>query len=558
MTSLRTRLLPAALGIAAVLAATAPAGGAGPTQGSAPNNTERPSIRGTAEEGQTLVGSAGTWTGTQPISYAVQFLRCNTAGASCVSVARASSYTLRAADVGHTIVFNVLATNSAGSGSANSAPTAVVRAGPQRAPNNTVRPSIRGTAREGQTLVGSSGTWTGTQPISYAVQFLRCNTAGASCTSVARASSYTLRAADVGRTIVFNVLATNSAGSGSANSARTAVVRAAAPRNTAPPVIRGTARDGQTLTVTTGTWTGVAPITYSYQWYRCTPTLSGCQAISGATRSTYTLTTADVGSRALVNVQARNSGGSTIAQAASAVIAARGTAPASTGAPTIAGTATVGGTLTASNGGWTGTTPISYTYQWQRCASNGSSCAAIAGATAQTYRPVAADLGRTLRIVVTAANAVGSTAATSAATGVVTPAGPAGQIRLPNGRISIPVTSVALPARLVISRVSFSPNPVRSRSRAVTVRVTVTDTRGYAVRGALVFLRSTPLLSSTPPESATGNDGTVVLQTRPGRRFPLAAGRNVQFFVRARKPGDNVLAGVSTRRLVQVRTAAPR
>jgi hypothetical protein len=38
------------------------------------------------------------------------------------------------------------------------------------------------------------------------------------------------------------------------------------------------------------------------------------------------------------------------------------------------------------------------------------------------------------------------------------------------------------------------------------------------------------------------------------RYFPLRPGFNVQFFIRARKPGDNPLAGVSARRLVQVRT----
>ena len=138
------------------------------------------------------------------------------------------------------------------------------------------------------------------------------------------------------------------------------------------------------------------------------------------------------------------------------------------------------------------------------------------------------------------------------------PAGPGGQIRLANGKISIPVTSVELPVRLIIDQVRFSPNPVRSRRGAITARFRVSDTRGFVVRGALVFLRSTPLLTTTPPEQMTQVDGTVTFQFFPGAEFPLRTGHNVQFFVRARKAGENPLAGVSTRRLVQVRTASPR
>jgi hypothetical protein len=76
------------------------------------------------------------------------------------------------------------------------------------------------------------------------------------------------------------------------------------------------------------------------------------------------------------------------------------------------------------------------------------------------------------------------------------------------------------------------------------------------VRGALVYIRSTPLHTSTPGETPTGDDGWVTFTVDPRATFPL--GRfNVQFFVRARKAGDPLLTGVSTRRLVQVRTARP-
>ena len=87
------------------------------------------------------------------------------------------------------------------------------------------------------------------------------------------------------------------------------------------------------------------------------------------------------------------------------------------------------------------------------------------------------------------------------------------------------------------------------------MRVHITDSRGYVVRDAIVFLRSVPLLTSTPPEQRSGQDGWLTLQVLPHADFPLKNGYNVQFFVRARKDGDNPLAGVSARRLVQVATS---
>jgi hypothetical protein len=87
------------------------------------------------------------------------------------------------------------------------------------------------------------------------------------------------------------------------------------------------------------------------------------------------------------------------------------------------------------------------------------------------------------------------------------------------------------------------------------VRVHVSDTRGFVVRDALVFVRATPLVTSTPAEQATDQAGYVTLTAFPRATFPLKRGYHVQFFVRTRKEGDSLLAGVSSRRLVQVATA---
>jgi hypothetical protein len=241
-----------------------------------------------------------------------------------------------------------------------------------------------------------------------------------------------------------------------------------------------------------------------------------------------------------------------------AVGTAQGTAEAPRNAtlPTISGTHAVDQTLTAETGNWTGDPAPTFAYRWQRCNRNGFGCVAIAGATAKTYVVRPADAGRRLRAAVTGTNASGTATARSAPGPVVVRlATPPGTTPLPSGVTSIPATSVSLPQRLIIDRVEFSPAPVRSRATPITVRVRVIDTRGYVVRGALVFLRSTPLVTQTTPELATADDGWATFQVQPEADFPLRRGYAVQFFVRARKTGDNVLAGVSTRRLVQVAVA---
>jgi hypothetical protein len=224
-------------------------------------------------------------------------------------------------------------------------------------------------------------------------------------------------------------------------------------------------------------------------------------------------------------------------------------APQNTERPTISDTTPAANqTLTANPGEWSGTTPIAFTYQWRRCNTGGQQCVDITGAISRTYVVRAADVGNTLRVRVTARNAAGSGTADSAATSRVAAAPPTG---------TVPVTAVNPPERLLIDQVQFNPSPIRSATAPVTVRVKVMDTRGRTISGALVFLRSTPVVTTTPPETATGADGFATFTITPERDFRIVfrRGYNLQFFVRARKPGENVLAGVSTRRLVQVRLA---
>jgi hypothetical protein len=75
--------------------------------------------------------------------------------------------------------------------------------------------------------------------------------------------------------------------------------------------------------------------------------------------------------------------------------------------PTISGSAVQGQTLSEAHGIWSNE-PTSYTYQWERCNGSGNSCAAVGGATAQSYTLSAADVGSTLRVVETATNSEGA------------------------------------------------------------------------------------------------------------------------------------------------------
>ena len=95
------------------------------------------------------------------------------------------------------------------------------------------------------------------------------------------------------------------------------------------------------------------------------------------------------------------------------------TAPSNLTAPIVTGTARIGAQLTASSGTWSGTAPLVYGYQWQRCSRR---CTTIADATGTSYSPVAADRGDHLQVVVSASNSAGTGHASSAALGPVTAA----------------------------------------------------------------------------------------------------------------------------------------
>ncbi len=269
-------------------------------------------------------------------------------------------------------------------------PGVVTLATDEGPPVNRSAPTISGTTTQGQVLTANPGTWDGTPTLTYAYQWRRCDSSGLNCSNISgqTGTTYTLGAADVGSTIRVAVTVSNAAGSGSATSAQTAVITTLAPVNVIAPSISGPLVDGGTLSATDGTWTGTGPITYAYQWQRCNSGGGGCANIGGATGSTYDLVSGDVGHAFVIVVTATNAGGSTPAPSApTGEVAAA--PPVNVTVPVVSGTEQDGETLSATDGTWTGTDPISYSYQWQRCDSDGSNCADITGETDSTYDPVA-------------------------------------------------------------------------------------------------------------------------------------------------------------------------
>ena len=191
---------------------------------------------------------------------------------------------------------------------------------------------------------------------------------------------------------------------------------AAAPSNTTPPAISGTAKVGQVLTVSNGTWTG-SPTDYSYQWQRCSG--SSCSNISAANDKSYTVRAADVGHTLRAVVTASNADGLSTANSNQTATVQAGTGvPVNTERPSIAGRAIVGSRLFADNGTWTNS-PTSFRYQWLQCSQFGGECLPIFGATSRGYTVRLSDLGGTLRVDVTAHNAAGSATARSTPSDVV-------------------------------------------------------------------------------------------------------------------------------------------
>jgi hypothetical protein len=116
------------------------------------------------------------------------------------------------------------------------------------------------------------------------------------------------------------------------------------------------------------------------------------------------------------------------------------------------------------------------------------------------------------------------------------------------------VADVKPPARLLIDVQQSSPSIVHRGAQTIIVRYHVSACGGRSVQGALVYVTATPYNQlSTPGEQATGSDGFAELSFRTLAGFPVSQKQQLlAMFVRARKSGEDLLGGISTRRLFSI------
>ncbi len=343
--------------------------------------------------------------------------------------------------------------------------------------------------------------------------------------------------------------ASGAAVSSGTTSARGGVGSAAVPASTSPPVVTGIPTQDEYLTADRGSWNG-APSEFDHQWQRCNASGGDCVDLAGAVGHAYRASLGDIGRRLRVRVTATNADGpgTAFSEPTPAIAQAK---PVNVSLPSISGARVEGDALKASPGWWVSASPIGFTYQWVRCPRvfEFSKCSPIGRATSTTYSLGAADVGRTLFVQVRARNDAGPSFVNSLPTGVV--AG-SGVVAPPAGVVA--VARVSLPNRLVISKTSFTPASVTRYGQSLTLRARITEAEGKPVHGALVHATGVPFDRLTPaPEARTDEDGWATFAFRTRATFALTPDGVVVLFVRARKPGDSVLAGVSTRRLVSVR-----
>lgn len=210
-----------------------------PAPPAAPVSVTKPAITGSVKVGAALTTTAGTWSGTGPITVTVQWLRCtSTVLTACADITGAAggTYTPAAEDVGRLLRTRITARNAGGTTSATSEPTGAVPAPVSSGPPVPLSPPlIGGTPGAGRTLTATTGLWSGAQPLTLTVYWAVCAPGSSTCYyNNATGLSFTPTTSAIGTRYVIVVSGRNGLGTAYSQSPPTAPVAAAGALATGP------------------------------------------------------------------------------------------------------------------------------------------------------------------------------------------------------------------------------------------------------------------------------------------------------------------------------------
>lgn len=285
-------------------------------------------------------------------------------------------------------------------------------------------PSIDASAKVGQTVTASAGTWIGTGNFAFGYVWQRCQAQDANCSDVdgATDSSYVASEADFGLWLRVKVTARGPVPSFSFPVATSPSTRVGAKLGSLPGDATASApqltidapgdgslpRVGDVVRVNVRTF---APnqtfnpnptLPLRYDWLRCDENSANCvQIADAADAATYTLRSEDAAMRVKARVTGANVFGALTLTSANATNLVIPGAAANTIAPTLLGSATVGESLVGGVGAWK-SPKTTYERQWQVCEADGTGCNPIINASGAAYTVRALDVGKRLRMRVTA------------------------------------------------------------------------------------------------------------------------------------------------------------
>ena len=481
-----------------------------------------PVINGTAQVGESLTADTTgieDGNGLDRVQFRFQWVSHDGSSDTDIASATDSTYPLAASDEGKTIKVRVAFTDRGGyAESLTSAATATVAA----APNSpaTGAPVISGTAEVGNTLTADTSDIADADGLSgatFTYQWIANDGTADTDKQDATDSTYTLVAADEGKTIKVKVSFTDDAGNGETLTSAVTAEVAARPNSpaTAAPTISGTTQVGEALTADTsgiGDADGLTNVSYSHQWIRNDG--SSDTSITDATDSTYTLVDADEGKTIKVRVSFTDDDGyaesltSTATEAVSFAVHQQIDNNPATGGPTISGTAQVGETLTADTSGIAdtdGLTNVSYSHQW--IANDGNSYTDITSATESTYTLLAADEGKTIKVRVSFTDDAGSEETlTSAATGAVAGAVAAA----PSSYITVAVTEDSSDSDNIVTNftVTWSDSGDCSTNYNAYLNIEPGTRPGHETPGSQLHLGSAPSDGAQITKGLTGIQGS--------------------------------------------------